>query len=97
MYLNIFKIDGNPTEVFKAVTYSPAQLFAISQNSHNGDRIWDDLEECLQYGKPVCAGTKSSKYVSEKTISNGLVWDHFYTIVIFFKDVDGCSYTQGCR
>ena len=89
-----FTLDGNPTEVFKAVTYSPSQLFAISQDSLFGDRIWDDLEECLQDGKPVCPGTKSSTEVSEKTITNGLVWDHFYTIVSFAHNSDGCSYTK---
>ena len=72
-----FITDGNPTEVFKAVTYSPSQLFAINETEHLSDKIWDDLEECLAQSKPVCAGSKPG---TDSEVQ-GLVENHFYTIV----------------
>lgn len=54
-----FILAGNPTEVFKAITYAPSELLEVPSDYLQANKIWDDIKESLKHDKPICAGTRS--------------------------------------
>ena len=58
-YANI--AAGNPAEVFKAITYAPAEMILLKDNEEEKEKVWRMILEQAQKDHPCCCGTDDSE------------------------------------
>lgn len=74
---------GTPCEVFKAVTYAPAELKQIKSDPENMNKLWTNIIDSCQKRSPICCGTQNNKH-NINWSQVGLTPDHAYSLVIIF-------------
>jgi hypothetical protein len=49
--------SGTPRDVFKAVTYAPAETLSIKQGEDDRERVWRIMTDHSMRGHPCCVTT----------------------------------------
>ena len=76
-YANI--VAGNPTEVFKAVTYAPAEMSFVKDSEEDREKLWRSILEQAVKDHPCCCGSDDREDIDWDQIS--IVPGHAYTLV----------------
>ena len=77
-------LAGNPTDVFRAVTYAPSSTKLIRPHNEYLTKLWEEIKEHASLLQPICCGAKSKLKMQEMGLDNkGIVPNHCYTLVIY--------------